>query len=131
MMRYLQQQTRHLNKCLLIEFSFVESREMLKGLAPIDMFACLLAESNICYPDLWIVPRCLGDSYLELVCLSGSKRALASFVLNNGFIRSNFTDKKQNQSFYFRIWYRGIEAGIGKMQLKGEIIQFLTEIFCF
>lgn len=48
--------------------------------------------------------------------------APASFVLNNIFVGSNFTDKKQNRSFYFRIWYRDIEAEIGEMQLKGEII---------
>ena len=95
------------------------------------------------YSKLWFLLMCWFVcrqcvSVIHILCFSrclGSVIwgwfALASLVLNNGFIGSIFTDKKQNQLFYFRIWYRGIEAGIGKMQLKGEIIQIPMEIFCF
>lgn len=48
-------------------------------------------------------------------------------MLNNGFIVSDFTDKKQYWTFYFRIWYRGVRVRIGKMQLQGKIIQFPME----
>lgn len=105
---------------------------MLKGLALADVFAYLQAQSNICQPDPWDFPRYFGG-LLSSVSLSQCEQicALASYMVNNGFMESNFTNKKQYRSFYFRIWYRGIGAEIGEMQLQGKIIQFPMEIFCF
>lgn len=40
-----------LNKCLLIEFMFVEFKEMFKEQTAIDVFACLWEEGNICHLD--------------------------------------------------------------------------------